>query len=65
MAIKQWDIGNVDGNKLNVTTSVGGSIGTSAVRVIVDETFAPSENQVILALEAIMQRIKEDTYPFS
>lgn len=65
MAIKQWDIGNVDANKLNVTTSVGSSIGTSAVRVIIDETFAPTEAQALLALEAIMQRIREDTYPFS
>lgn len=65
MAIKQWSIGNVDDNKLNVVPAVGPSIGTDAVRVIIDETYAINKTQALLALEAIRQRIVEDAYPFS
>ena len=50
-------------SKLNVTKSAGSSISTNAVRVTVDDTNAVSKTQALLILEAICDRIREDTWP--
>jgi hypothetical protein len=65
MAVKTYALANVDKNKQNVTMSVGTSDGTNGVRVIVDDAFALTEVDVLVALEVITQRIREDTWPLS
>lgn len=62
MAVKQYAIANVDKNKLNVTISAPASDSTNGVRVIVDDGITTSEVDTLLALEAIVQRIREDTW---
>lgn len=62
MAVKQYAIANVDKNKLNVTTSAPASDSTNGIRVIIDDAIATSRTDVMLALEAIMERIQEDTW---
>ena len=62
MAVKVFAIANVDKNKLNVTTAAGASDATNGVRVTIDDTIAASKTDVLLSLEAIIQRIKEDTW---
>lgn len=64
MALTQYDIVAPD-NKLNVVKTVGASIGGSAVRITIDDVNATSETDVLLAIEAISQRIREDTWPIS
>ena len=63
MAVKQYALAAVTFNKQNVTVSAPASDSTNGVRVIVDDSLATSEQGVLLALEAIIQRIREDTWP--
>jgi len=63
MAVKQYALANVTLNKENVTTSAPASDSTNGVRVIIDDTLVTSRTSVELAVEAIMQRIYEDTFP--
>lgn len=62
MAQFQYD-GVRPASKLNVTKSGGSSISTNAVRVTIDDTNAVSKTQALLILEAICDRIREDTWP--
>jgi hypothetical protein len=63
MPVKQYALANVTLNKENVTVSAPASDSTNGVRVIVDDGIVTSEQAVLLALEAISQRIREDTWP--
>lgn len=63
MAVKQYALAGVTLNKQNVTVSAPASDSTNGVRVIVDDAIVTSEAGVILALQAIAQRIQEDTWP--
>lgn len=65
MAVKQYAIAGVTLNKLNVTTSTPATDSTNGVRVIIDDSIVTSELSVLLALEAIIQRITEDLWPLS
>lgn len=58
----QYD-GTRPGNTLNVTESAGSAIGTSAVRVTIDDTYAVSKTEALLVLDAIYDRISQDTWP--
>lgn len=62
---KQFDA-PLGSDKLAVAKStvvgLGGSIG---IRVIIDDTIATSRAAAALAIEAIRQRIVEDTWPIS
>lgn len=58
----QYD-GTRPGNELNVTESAGSAIGTSAVRVTIDNTYAPTKTEALLVLDAIYDRILKDTWP--
>ena len=62
MAQFQYD-GVRPASKLNVTKSGGSSISTSAVRVTIDDTNANTKTAALLVLEAICDRIREDTWP--
>lgn len=52
-------IGHTD----EVVKAAGSSIGTAAVRVIVDDVNAGSKQEVIRQLTAIRDRMVEDTWP--
>lgn len=62
MAQFQYD-GVRPASKLNVVESTGSSISTSAVRVTIDDTNAVSKTEALLVLEAICDKIREDTWP--
>lgn len=71
MALKEWNA-NVGNDKVavvknaSVTAVTGGAAnlgGTIAVRLLVDDTVAASKMEVNRAVEAILQRFNEDTYP--
>lgn len=62
MAQYQYD-GVRPASKLNVTKSGGSSISTSAVRVTIDDTNAVSKAEALLVLEAICDKVREDTWP--
>lgn len=60
MATEQYDAPQ-GADKTKVTLSVGGSISTSLVRVTVDTS--KTKREVLLALEAIEQKIVEGKWP--
>lgn len=62
MAQRQYDI-TVGQDKLSLTEAAGSSIGSSAVRVTIDDTNVTSKADVFVLLEAVKQRILEDTWP--
>lgn len=62
MAQFQYD-GVRPASKLNVTESSGSSISTNAVRVTIDDANAVSKAEALLILEAICDRVREDTWP--
>ena len=62
MAQFQYD-GVRPASKLNVTKSGGSSIDTNAVRVTIDDTNAVSKAEALLILEAICDKVREDTWP--
>ncbi|MFN8996433.1 MAG: hypothetical protein ACK5X3_22575 [Pseudomonadota bacterium] len=57
-----FDIARI-GHTDQVTKSAGTSIGSSAVRVIVDDINAGSKQEAIRQLTAIRDRMVEDTWP--
>lgn len=62
MAQHQYDVvAPVD--KVAVTASSGSSIGGSGVRVTIDDSNCTSKLDALKALEAIRQKIFEDTWP--
>lgn len=63
MALQQYDIGNVAKNKQAVTETVGSSIGTSAVRLTIDTTYAPTRVDALQAIAVITQKIREGNWP--
>lgn len=60
MATEQYDAPQ-GADKTKVTLSVGGSISTSLVRVTVDTS--KTKREVLLAIEAIEQKIIEGKWP--
>lgn len=64
MAQRQYDV-VLGQDKTSLTEAAGSSISTSAVRVTVDDGNAVSKTQALMALEAVKQRIIEDTWPAS
>lgn len=62
MAQFQYD-GVRPASKLNVTKSAGSSIGSNAVRVTIEDANAVSKAEALLILEAICDRVREDTWP--
>jgi hypothetical protein len=62
MAQFQYD-GVRPASKLNVTKSGGSSIDTNAVRVTIDDANAVSKAEALLILEAICDKVREDTWP--
>lgn len=71
MALKEWNA-VVGTDKISITkndsvTAVAGGAttlgGTTAIRLLIDDAVAPSKNEVIRELTAIVQRITEDTWP--
>jgi hypothetical protein len=52
-------IGHTD----EVVKAAGSSIGSNAVRVIVDDTNAGSKQEAIRQVRAIADRMAEDTWP--
>ena len=64
MAQYQYD-GVRPASKLNVTKSGGSSISTNAVRVTIDDANAVSKAEALLILEAICDKVREDTWPLA
>lgn len=62
MAQRQYDAAKGAGIP-EVVEAGGSSIGTSAVRVTVDDANAGSKAEVVRALAAITARITADTWP--
>ncbi|HEX7639827.1 MAG TPA: hypothetical protein VF457_15630 [Burkholderiaceae bacterium] len=62
MAQAQFDA-PLGADKTKVTLTNGSSIGTSAVRVTIDPSIAKTKREALLALEAIVQRIIQGTWP--
>lgn len=58
----QFDIARI-GHTDQVTETSGSSIGSSAVRVIIDDANAGSKQEAIRQLTAIRDRLVEDTWP--
>lgn len=62
MAQRQYDLVLKD-DKTTLTEAAGSSIGSSAIRLTLDDSNAASKADVIRLLEILMQRILEDTWP--
>lgn len=62
MATGQFDI-VLGGHDADVTTFNGGSIGSSGVRVIVDDTNCKKKEDAIQGINYILNRLKEGTWP--
>lgn len=62
MAQRQYDI-TLGQDKVSLTEAAGSSIGTSAVRLTVDDTNAASKEKALVLIDIIKQRILEDTWP--
>lgn len=65
MTQTRYDMPAAGGDKTIVTLNTGGSIGTSVVRVMVDDATAYNKQQVIKALILIVQRIHEGPWPLA
>lgn len=62
MPQRQFDIA-LGGRDADVTSVVGSSISTSAVRITVDDTNCKNKNDAIQCIEYILNRIKEGVWP--
>jgi len=62
LAQKQYDA-LLGAKKDTVTPSSGSSISTSAVRVTIDDSNCTSKEAALEAIDAIKQKIIEDTWP--
>jgi hypothetical protein len=60
---KQFDAAPGADKLAIVKSTVGGLGGSIGVRVIIDDTLITSKTAAKLAVEAIRQRIGEDTWP--
>lgn len=71
MALKEWNIA-LGGDKVSivknasVTAVTGGAStlgGNYEMRLLIDDAVATSKTEVLRAIEALEQRITEDTWP--
>jgi hypothetical protein len=65
MTQTRFDMPAAGGDKTIVTLNVGSTIGTSVVRVMLDDATAANKQQVLDALALITQRIQEGPWPLA
>ena len=71
MALTQYDFAPGQSREAmaltQTVTAVAGAAttlgGTSSIRILVDDAVATSKSQVLIALDIMQQRIKQDTWP--
>jgi len=62
LAQKQYDV-PLGGKKTDVVATSGSSISTSAARLTLDDANVTSKEAALEAIDAIKQKIIEDTWP--
>ena len=63
MAQRTYSVSATGGHVSSVTESGGSSIGTEAVRVIIDDSNAVSKAAAVRMLKAILDYVSQDTWP--
>lgn len=64
MAQRQYDL-LIKDDKVALTEAAGSSIGSSAIRITIDDTNATSKADVIRLIKWLEARVIEDTWPAS